>query len=211
MSRLEDKLTREIGFRKKEISELYILVQSTKSSESTRKHLLRGLLLLIYAHWEGFIKSASKKYLKALQEMKIPCNQLQPALKAFYLYSQFKSQQGSEWNKFSVALNFNEKVIFDKDISNEISTKSNLNTEVFKNIVARIGIDDLNIDMKKGIIDDGLLDRRNSIAHGQMIHIDLSDLIIYKDQIVHLLDCYLDLILDAYDNKKYLNAVQTVD
>ncbi len=93
MSRFEDSLTRELGHRRKEISELYLLVQST-NSESAQKHLLRGLLLLIYAHWEGFIKSSSQKYLQALQKKKIPCNQLQPALRAFYLYSQYKTQQG---------------------------------------------------------------------------------------------------------------------
>jgi len=210
MRRFEDSLTRELGHRRKEISELYLLVQST-NSESAQKHLLRGLLLLIYAHWEGFIKSSSQKYLQALQKKNIPCNQLQPALRAFYLYSQYKTQQGNEWDKFSFAINSNEAVIFDKDISSEISTKSNLNTEVFKNIVSRIGVDDLDIDMKKGIIDDGLLHKRNSIAHGEMMHIELPDIVLYKDQIVHLLDCYLDLLIDAYDNQKYLNCTPIVD
>lgn len=210
MSRFEDSLTKELGHRKKEISELYLLVQST-SSESARKYLLRGLLLLIYAHWEGFIKSSSQKYLQALQTMKIPCSQLQPALKAFYLYSQYKTQQGNDWDKFLLAINASERVIFNKDISKEISTESNLNTNVFKKIASRIGVDDLNIDMKKGIIDDGLLHQRNSIAHGEMIHIELPDIILYKVQIVDLLDCYLDLLIDAYDNQKYLNATQIVD
>ncbi len=65
--------------------------------------------------------------------------------------------------------------------------------------------------MKKGIIDDGLLHKRNSIAHGEMMHIELPDIVLYKDQIVHLLDCYLDLLIDAYDNQKYLNCTPIVD
>ncbi len=43
------------------------------------------------------------------------------------------------------------------------------------------------------------------------MHIELPDIVIYKDQIVQLLDCYLDLLIDAYDNQKYLNCTPIVD
>ncbi|WP_040726651.1 MAE_28990/MAE_18760 family HEPN-like nuclease [Thiomicrorhabdus sp. Kp2] len=210
MSSLEDRLNKERSRRKKEISELYILVQSTQE-ESARKHLLRALLLLIYAHWEGFIKSSTVKYLKALQKMGIPCNDLHPSLRAFYLYAQFKTQQGNDWDKFSEAINSSEGLIFTKDISGEVSTKSNLNTEVFKALVSRIGVSDLGIDLKKGLIDDGLLSSRNAIAHGEMREIELSDVINYKNLIVQLLDSYFDQLVDAIDNQKYLktDAIQS--
>lgn len=205
MSSFEDRLSKEKIRRKKEISELYLIVQSA-SSESETKYLSRALLLLIYAHWEGFIKSSTQKYLKFLKKENIPCKDLNPPLKAFYLYIEFKKQQGSDWNKFSNAINSNDEVIFDKDISDEVSTRSNLNTDVFKDIVSRVGLSDLNIDLKKGLIDDGLLSSRNAIAHGQMIEIELDDIVNYKELVTELLDLYSEQLVYAVDNQKYLSC-----
>lgn len=205
MNSFEDSLYKEKSRRTKEISELYVLVQSTVPA-SEKKHLSRALLLLIYAHWEGFIKSSTQRYLKFLVKEKIPCKELHPSLRAFYLYIEYKKQQGSDWGKFSEAINSNEDVVFEKDISSEVSTRSNLNTDVFKDIVSRVGLSDLDIDMKKGLIDDGLLNSRNAVAHGQMIEINLDDIVKFKDEVTKLIDLYCDQLIDAINNQKYLSC-----
>ncbi|MBE0470892.1 MAG: hypothetical protein IBX55_15470 [Methyloprofundus sp.] len=204
MASFEDKLNKELAMRKKEVSELYLLVQAEKS-ENTKKYLLRALLLMIYAHWEGFVRISSQKYLQFILKEKPSCESLVPSMKAFYVHSLYiAGKRGSEWDKFLNAFNHEELLIFDVDVSDQLSTQSNLNTKVFKDIVSKIGVSDLDIDLLKGVLDDGLLASRNAIAHGEMTQLEFQDVELYKEKILDLLDLYADLLIENFNSKSYL-------
>ena len=49
----------------------------------------------------------------------------------------------------------------------QINTKSNLNYQLFENILETLSIDKTKYISKKKQIDESLLDRRNKIAHGE--------------------------------------------
>lgn len=68
----DDELDSDMSWRKKEISVLYMLAQK-KDDEV----LLKSLILLIYAHWEGFIKRSSKIYLKYISDKNIKIDRLE--------------------------------------------------------------------------------------------------------------------------------------
>jgi hypothetical protein len=58
-----------------------------KSSEEV---ILKSLILLIYAHWEGYIKKSSKLYLKYVSESKKNLNELTDNFKAVTLKNLIK-------------------------------------------------------------------------------------------------------------------------
>lgn len=63
----QDFLYTDLAWRKKEISQLFMVLQTTDTKEVVGK----SMILLLYAHWEGFIKKSSKCYLKYVSDKNI--------------------------------------------------------------------------------------------------------------------------------------------
>lgn len=55
---LNDRLTADLVWRKIEIADLKALIENRSFSDSKHNTLLRGGVTLLYAHWEGYIKSS---------------------------------------------------------------------------------------------------------------------------------------------------------
>jgi hypothetical protein len=60
---LNKRLTEDLIWRKKEISDLKSLIETRSFSKSKHNAVLRSGVILLYAHWEGYIKTAAKSYL----------------------------------------------------------------------------------------------------------------------------------------------------
>ena len=56
---LENLLDEDLGWRKVEISDLLFLAKETQ-----KEVVLKSVILLLYAHWEGYIKKSSKLKIK---------------------------------------------------------------------------------------------------------------------------------------------------
>ncbi len=56
---LSDRLSHDLAWRKKELSEVKSLVETRSFSDSKHKALVRSGICLLYAHWEGFVKLAA--------------------------------------------------------------------------------------------------------------------------------------------------------
>ncbi len=54
------------------------------------------------------------------------------------------------------------------------STKSNLNSEVFREITDALGLNFSPYELKMNLLDESLLSARNKIAHGEYLEIDES-------------------------------------
>jgi hypothetical protein len=52
---LEEALQKDLAWRKKEVSDLWLICQ-----EKNIEVILKSFLLILYAHWEGYIKQSSK-------------------------------------------------------------------------------------------------------------------------------------------------------
>jgi hypothetical protein len=63
---LENLLDEDLGWRKVEISDLLFLAKETQ-----KEVVLKSVILLLYAHWEGYIKKSSKLYIKYISEKKL--------------------------------------------------------------------------------------------------------------------------------------------
>ncbi len=77
----QDFLDTDLAWRKMEISQLLMILNTAESKEIVGK----SMILLLYAHWEGFIKKSSKCYLKYVSDKNIKIQDLTPNFEAIML------------------------------------------------------------------------------------------------------------------------------
>jgi hypothetical protein len=224
-----NKIQSDLGWRKKEVTNLLLL-----ETEENHLIIIKSTLLLLYSHWEGFVKNTSKLYLEYISDQNIGLNDLTNNFKAITLkgligevhqssntltlinelkfIEKFTNGRGK---KFTVKRNFSS---FEKDKS-IINTQDNLSLTVFKSILLIVGIDYASsIDTKATFIDEKLLGSRNKVAHGNRIqqidsefNLTLNDLKEVKDVVFFLMDSFLEDIIFFSEEKLYLstNITQT--
>lgn len=161
---LEEKLTEDLAWRKGEINRLFQIAEIPLEDSRDRVHtaILKSLTLLIYSHWEGYIKRSALAYLEFIVKKNIVLNDL---ISNFHVISLKKSikkvahahpQNGKDTINMSEVLRhlveveeiktkcFFIKTNFDnpekqKD-SSVIDTGSNLNKDAYIKILETIGI-----------------------------------------------------------------------
>lgn len=178
ITKFEDLLYEDWTWRKTEISELILLAETEEKNV-----LLKSVILLLYAHWEGYIKKSSKTYLKFISDNKIEVSKLTDNFKYFALKGFCKEVFNSSDNlttnnelNFIAKFNKINSMTIDKliniNLENErdktiIDTKDNLTPIVFKRILDIIGLKYLDgYESKKNQIEINLVAHRNSIGHG---------------------------------------------
>ncbi|MCS0387312.1 MAE_28990/MAE_18760 family HEPN-like nuclease [Vibrio diabolicus] len=204
LERFHNKLDKDLGWRKHEISHLLSLENDDNSIV-----VVKATLLLLYSHWEGFIKNASKEYLKFISDKKIKLHDLNYNFEAISLKGRYKELENSK-NSLTLEseINFLEDIycssIFCVDSSvfkNEqdksiINTKDNLNLSVYKNILKIIGFGNvIHLDDRDDYISNILLQNRNIIAHGNKIDEHINKFELNREDILKMKN-FLFVILD---------------
>ena len=69
---LIDNLTADLAWRKKELTTLYNNVETANSKNLPTA--LRCASVLLYAHWEGFVKNSAESYLTYIKFQKLNLN-----------------------------------------------------------------------------------------------------------------------------------------
>lgn len=161
---LESELTDDLAWRKSEINRLFQIAEIPSDEENERVHtaILKSLTLLIYSHWEGYVKRSSLAYLEFIVRQEIVLNSLNPNFHVISLKKSIKKvanahpQNGKsiinitevikhlteveeiKVKNFFIKTNFNNP---EKQKDNSfIDTGSNLNKESYKKILETIGI-----------------------------------------------------------------------
>tara|TARA_R110002072_G_scaffold30957_34_gene96092 strand:- start:469 stop:1116 length:648 start_codon:yes stop_codon:yes gene_type:complete len=170
-------------WRIKEISDLKSAILAADSV--SKNVLLRALVTLSYAHWEGFIRFSARKYFEHISLRKFRYGELdQQFLRNYFLprLAALSSTTATVSERCEIVdeiLSSSDKRFsrFNEDI---VNTRSNLSFDVFRDIclVCGVSIDQFTAD--QSFVDLILLKRRNEIAHGEETLIDADDL----DQIV---------------------------
>lgn len=83
IEQFEDYIHDDLAWRKMEISQLFRIFNDAESKEVVTK----SIVLLLYAHWEGFLKKCFKCYLKYVSERKVKIKKLTVNFKAIELKS----------------------------------------------------------------------------------------------------------------------------
>ncbi|MGW6146825.1 MAE_28990/MAE_18760 family HEPN-like nuclease [Bacillus mycoides] len=212
----------DMSWRKKEISELFFLAKLNNNEA-----LLKSLILILYAHWEGYIKKSSKLYIKYVVEEKIKIQELTMNFKAIAMKEVAKAcMENTESISLAKEFDFlkqtnsidNRKFKVRIDIDNDeedsiITTQHNLKPKVLKNIINILGCEyGAVLKARENYINSSLLANRNAIGHGSKFNHDLqldfalnvNDIAKLKDFILTVLDFFTEILINYKEKKFYL-------
>lgn len=213
LSELEGKIDSELAWRKKELSLISMDVQVSNGKKSSEKaRALRAGITLLYAHWEGSIKSISEYYLIYVSGLNLKYDELKNNFLAISIKNSLCKFEDT--NKATIHNKLIDDIYSKKsEVSNIpckgiIKTDSNLKMDIFKEIMSSIGIDSSQYELKKQIIDQKLLGNRNKVAHGERTEAldgvsNSTEYIELHNTVVKLIDKFAQNIRDAARDKNY--------
>lgn len=171
VTELHDRLDGDLSSRKREIQEYRSLVAFGASNSNRQAHL-RGAIAVLYAHWEGFVRVSGQEYFDYVKSQKLRHCDLVDSFVGLAFRKQInviKSSKDPEdaarfvaWleKEWASRANFPARTIID--------TKSNLTVEVFRRIIAQLGLPyRQQYSFTEKTVMEPLLALRNGMAHGE--------------------------------------------
>lgn len=212
LNKLHEDLDDELSWRKKEITTLLLHIESQKGD--LQVSLIRGAITLLYAHWEGFIKISSIKYLQYVCDLDYTLGELTDNFCYITLGQKFPNHEVStniyDWQKkiFDYVYKQHQEDKLKINPRLTIKSRGNLNYATFEEICQQVGVDISWYETKENFLDERLLGLRNPIAHGEFrSHSKLiEDFREIKNEILKFLEVFKDLIVDASERKKFLRV-----
>jgi MAE_28990/MAE_18760-like HEPN len=205
LSEFQDTLDSEMGWRLKELS---VFQLGARSIGSQRKPLIRAGVALLYAHWEGFIKTASEAYLSFVECRGHTYAELQTCFVLFGVKGKVDllvNSKKSEANLRALEFILNElsnPVSF--RMNSAVKTESNLTSAVFSNIAGALNISTAAYETKYNLIDSSLVERRNRIAHGDYFELDGREFGDLAEEVIGLMRSYKTDLENSASLKRYL-------
>ena len=208
-NQLYDTLSGELAWRKKELTDLKLLIDDRNQSKSKRNVLLRSGVALLYAHWEGFVKAAATAYLEFIAAQHLKNRELAVHLLALSARPTLNNATGA--NNITAHLQVAQFFIEQSEEECKIPYKdairtSNLNYELFEDIGRMLGLDLSLAATSRILIDERLLKNRNSIAHGEYLAVDQEAYDHLHYEVIKLLDLFLNEITHCAIQGKYLRS-----
>lgn len=201
---LQQALDAEMAWRVRELSTFRL---ASKNAGVERDTMIRAGIAMIYAHWEGFIKAASEAYLEYVNNQNHLYRDLQTCFVVFGMKG--KLSLLGDGRKAKANIEVLDFVLNELDqpakmvLSSAIQTGSNLTSTVFHNIATSIGVSTLKYETRFPLIDESLVGRRNSIAHGEYLALDPPAFITLADEVHMMMRWYKTDIENAASLKSY--------
>ena len=169
--------------------------------------LLRAIWVLLYAHYEGFLKFAWDLYLEELQLLSIAREESTEVLARFSLAKNFRALRGnlsgeSLWGVFTK--DFQAWMKEELQFEIRLETNSNLWPNVAKENSTEVGLPSAKLDEFE-IQLRALVSRRNDIAHGKKLVVsNLGEYQTYEDAATLAMHELAVAVLEALEKKEYL-------
>jgi hypothetical protein len=169
--------------------------------------LLRAMIAMIYAHWEGYVRVCANRYFEYLTMRRMPFAGLERQIyvNTFLIRLNALHQSGAGIEARSKIIN---DILDGLDGTFRrlnpllIDTKSNLSTDVITEICLICSVDSSHFEAKRILIDKLILKRRNAIAHGQQEFIKEEEVDDLVAETLALMDHFRTLL----ENKVYLRG-----
>lgn len=172
LNQLQDALDKEMAWRTKEVKAFGL---ASRANGPERRFFIRAGVALLYAHWEGFVKTSSEMYLSFVATRGLKYSELKSCFSVFGLKAKLNTlgtsrQASANIDAFDFILKELDKTAI-LQLGSAINTESNLTSKVFVNIATSLHIDISAYNSRFNLIDESLVHRRNKIAHGEYIDI----------------------------------------
>lgn len=165
----------DLIWRRKELSDIKAAIKAADSH--AKPPLLRAIIAMSYAHWEGYVRTCANRYFEHLVLRKKPYKELE---RQFYVNAVLTRLDALYLSRVSVSERC--KLVnaildgfagrFSYVNPQLIDTRSNLSSDVISDICQICGVDSSHFEANRDFLDRLLLKRRNAIAHGQQEFID---------------------------------------
>ena len=198
-----EQITHDRSWRLREISDLKTAIE--RADDHLRQVLLRAMITICYAHWEGYVRFAARKYLMHVALRKLQYSDLSRQFFRNYFLPRLAAIASQNSNVAERCALIDDILQssdrrFSRVNDDIINTKSNLNFSVFTDICLICDISVSLFDGKSTFIDVILLKRRNAIAHGEDTYVGIADL----DQLTSETTVMVRIFGDALENHVYL-------
>ena len=196
----------EFAWRLKEIADLKLSVLTAKDPK--QRALIRAGVPVLYAHWEGFVRSAARGYLDFVYRQGYNFEDLDSCFVALGARKHLSAL--TESRKASLAI---EAVDFVRTCGRQratanpakaVDTKANLSSRVFEEIAISVGLLPARYTSRYNLIDTSLLKRRNRIAHGEFLDLAMKEYSNLSDETLVLLRWFKTDLENAAATKAYL-------
>lgn len=197
------QVTEDRNWRIKEISDLRAAAE--RADPNLRRALLRSLVTVCYAHWEGYVSFAALKYLEHVALRKFQYRELDKQFLRNYFLPRLAALSVSRKSIAERCDLVNEILTsssrrFSRVNSELVNTRSNLSYEAFRDICLVCSVSSTSFSDKEDFINIFLLRRRNSIAHGEETFITIDDL----DELTNTTITLMRTFGDALENHAVL-------
>lgn len=206
---LYDYIDLEWSWRRKELTALKANIYGARNS--AKSTALRSGIALLYAHWEGLVKNVATAYLNYVSNKRLRYNQLKDNFFALSVKDGLKefdeTLKASRYNKIIIDIRSKKNDKSCIPYENVIKTKSNLNSDIFVEIMETIGLDYSSYESQFKLLDGVLLKMRNEIAHGERVEslsLDEERFNEIYDKVIRMMDQFRTQIQNAVALKEYM-------
>lgn len=190
-------ITSDLTWRIREISD----IRSTAAAalQPVSRAILRASVPLMYAHWEGHVSLVSRAYMDFLALRRLPYSSLKQCFRLNAFFATIRRMTQARLNHLdqiaflTSVLNSGDAQLrnVDQDV---LSTRSNLNSEVLQDLCCLLSLDIGQFKDDFDFLDKILLNRRNNIAHGQFIEIDIAMLRDMSERVIEMMRKFNNLV-----------------
>ncbi len=219
---LRAALETELAWRQEELA--FFKNQLNSIKEDNKSKYRKRLVLVLYAHLEGYIKISLQTYIQYINSQQLSRKDVNTGLMVASMYKEFLAYENldrkceifrrelpddARLHRLFRRIDFMEKVDDFKEqklnIDDQIiNTESNLRYIVLQKNLYKIGLPiDLFNDYQSDI--DALVNRRNSIAHGDFkAGVTAQEFSNWETKVFSILSGVTRLLYDYANNKRYL-------
>lgn len=209
---LQSKIARELAWRKQEISGLRL---SARRSNGDRGYLFRAGLVLLCAHWEGFLRNAVGLYFKHVFSQELRVRDLTPNFVAAAFFADVQRAGKADYpGSTDTHGRLAQRILLGLDeicthSTWDVKTEGNPGTEVLARLLLsaginpQLGLDSAAWSTTKVFIDEQVVRDRHLVAHGDGFRLTRTEFLERSERMLALLDSVSSELIDAAERQVY--------